>query len=259
MVTREVFWGVPTGLQNYFYIVSAIAVIIFFIGVWSRVKLWTMGRDDEKFAGFGVIDFFIFSIKSFFSRNCILAKKSFTLASYRGIMLLFIIWGFTTLFLGTVLLTLHHYSISFLIGNTYLIYSFALDVAGVLLLIGLVIAISRRHLDMEVRRVTSLEDFIFLYLFLLIVVSGFIVEGMRLAILNPLNSDYSLGGALFSSLIELFVEASASVYVAIWVIHTGSVFFFIAILPYTKFFHVFASQISVAAAEKRYGGAIGGN
>jgi nitrate reductase gamma subunit len=259
MVTREVFWGIPTGLQNYFYMVSVIAVIIFFIGVWSRVKLWTLGRDDEKFAGFRIIDFFIFSIKSFFSPNCILAIKSFTLASYRGIMLLFIIWGFTTLFLGTVLLTLHHYSISFLIGNMYLIYSFALDVAGVLLLVGLVIAIGRRHLVMEVRRVTSLEDLIFLYLFLLIVVSGFMVEGMRLAILNPLNSDYSLGGTLFSSLIESLGGGGPSSYVLVWLIHTGSVLFFIAILPFTKFFHVFASQVSLAAAEKRYGGAIGGN
>ncbi len=174
-------------------------------------------------------------------------------------MLLSIIWGFSVLFIGTVLLTVHHYSISFLIGNVYLIYSFALDMAGLLLLIGLIIAILRRHLVPDVKRITSAEDLIFLYLFLIIVVTGFSVEGMRLGVSAPQNMDFSFIGALFSILLNSTGINTVVSYVTIWGVHVVSVLLLIAYLPYSKFFHIFASQISVAAAENRYGGTISGS
>ncbi len=173
-------------------------------------------------------------------------------------MLIFIIWGFTTLFIGTVLLTIHHYSISFLVGNPYLVFSLALDVAGFLLLIGLLIAIARRHFVSEVRRVTSAEDLFFLYLFLIIVITGFMVEGLRLALEKPLNMDYSFGGAAFSMILEAIGLGEVLSYLSVWSLHVASVLFLIAYLPFSKFFHLFSAQVSVAAAENRYGGAISG-
>ncbi|MFQ5801099.1 MAG: respiratory nitrate reductase subunit gamma [Candidatus Hydrothermarchaeales archaeon] len=253
MVTRVVFWGVSESLQNYFYLAAGAAVLIFLLGLWSRISIWTAGSDDGEFSGYGTWDFIVFAVKSFFSRNCILARKSFGLAAYRGVMLLFIIWGFSVLFLGTALLTVHHYSLSFLVGKIYLLYSFALDLAGLLLLIGLLIAIARRYLVNEVRQVTSREDLFLLYLLLFIVLSGFAVEGMRLAVLRPPNMDYSYGGVLFSYLMGLTGIDRAVDYVVIWGVHVASVLFLIAYLPFSKFFHVFASQVSVAAAEDRYG------
>jgi len=258
MVEREVFWAVPTTLQYLMYIAGAISVSIFTFGVWSRTSVWTTGRDDNEFAGFGVMDFVLFAIKSFFSPNCIMAKKSFQLASYRGIMLLFIIYGFLTLLMGTILLTFHHYFVEFLTGGVYLVFSFLLDIAGLLLMIGLVIAIARRHLVPEVNSITSREDLFFLYIFLLIAISGFTVEGTRLAALSPPNMDYSIGGALFSTIIGITGLSPASIYTTLWSLHVFLVMFLIAYLPFSKFFHIFAAQISVAAAEKRYGGAIGG-
>jgi nitrate reductase gamma subunit len=258
MVTREVFWGVPTNLQNLFYAAAVVAVLIFFVGIWIRTSIWTSGRDDENFSGFTNKDFFLFALKKFFSQDCILAKKSFSLATYRGVMLIFIIWGFSTLFLGTALLTVHHYSIQFLIGNTYLVFSFALEVAGLLLVIGLLIAIGRRHFDKEVKRVTNSEDLLFLYIFLFIVVSGFVVEGMRLAITRPPNMDYSFIGGLFSRIVNYLGVTGSVRYTTIWALHSSSVLFLIAYLPFSKFFHLFSAQVSVAAAETRYGGAIGG-
>lgn len=258
MVTREVFWAIPVKLQYYFYAAAGISILVFALGVWSRVAVWTTGRDDAKFAGYTPLDFIIFALKNFFSRNCILAKKSFQLASYRGIMLLFIIYGFSTLFLGTILLAIHHYFFTFIVGRAYFVFSFLLDVGGLLLLIGLLTAITRRHLVAEVRRVTSLEDFFFLYIFLLIALSGFMVEGTRLMVLRPPNADYSYGGALFTELVDLTGVNPVASYTTIWIIHVLLVLFLIAYLPFSKFFHVFAAQVSIAAAEKRYRGAIGG-
>ena len=257
--TREVFFGITASQQDAFYTAAAVATLIFVLGTWNRISVWTDGRDDEKFSGFTVLDFLVFAAKGFFSKNCILARKSFALATYRGVMLLFIIWGFATLFLGTVLLTIHHYSTGFLFGDPYLVFSLSLDAAGLLLIIGLGIAIARRHLVPEVRRVTSAEDLLFLYLLLIIALSGFIVEGMRLSIQNPLDMDYSPVGAMFTFLVKNLGFKASDNFTSVWAIHAGSALMLIAYLPFSKLFHLFSAQVTVAAAEKRYGGAIGGN
>ncbi len=95
-------------------------------------------------------------------------------------------------------------------------------------------------------------------MFLLIAITGFTVEGMRLSALRPPNMDYSYGGALFSRILGLVGIDPIANYTGIWIIHVGLVLLLIAYLPFSKFFHIFAAQVSVAAAEKRYGGAIGG-
>jgi nitrate reductase gamma subunit len=258
MATREIFWSIPLNLQLYFYLASAASVLIFFLGAWSRVSVWNSGVEDQEFKGFSTMDFFIYALKGFFSKNCILAKKSFQLATYRGLMLLLIIWGFSTLFLGTVFLAIHHNVAPFLKGDVYYFYSFTMDVAGLLFLAGLLIAITRRHFITEVRRITSREDLFLLYLLLLIVVSGFLVEGMRLAAIRPLYLDFSDGGAIFADIVRKLELYRIVNYRWVWIFHSSSVLFLIAYLPFSKFFHIFSAQVSVSAAEKRYGGAIGG-
>ncbi len=258
MVTREVFWGVPTELQAYFYMAAALSTAIFAFGVWSRISVWSRGKNDADFPGFTAIDFIKYAVKGFFSKNCLFARKSFQLATYRGVMLIFIIWGFTTLFIGTSLLTVHHYTIPFLFDSIYYLYSVGLDTAGLLFLIGLLVAILRRHLVTEVRKVTNREDLFFLYLLLFITFTGFTVEGIRLASLRPESMDFSYFGTVFSSLVQMIWTIPAEQYTRIWALHAGSVLFLIAYLPFSKLFHLFSAQVSIAAAEKRYGGAIGG-
>jgi nitrate reductase gamma subunit len=120
------------------------------------------------------------------------------------------------------------------------------------------IAIARRYLVAEVKRVTSPEDLLFLFLLLFIVITGFFVEGIRLATLQPHNMDYSYVGAMFSSLVEGVWNDPLIQYKGAWILHTGAVLFLIAYLPSSKFFHIISAQVSVAAAAKRYGGVIGG-
>jgi nitrate reductase gamma subunit len=120
------------------------------------------------------------------------------------------------------------------------------------------IAIARRYLVAEVKRVTSAEDLLFLFLFLFIVITGFFLEGIRLAALQPQNMDYSYVGTWFSGLVGEVWKNPFTQYRRVWILHTGAVLFLIAYLPFSKFFHMISAQVSVAAAEKRYGGVIGG-
>lgn len=257
MSARAVFWGVPQPLQALFYLAAGAAVLLFAYGLWRRLLFWSEGKDDDDFNGADPLRLLILATRTFFSPDCILARRSFGLAAYRGIMLLFIIWGFTTLFIGTVLLTVHHYTIPFLVDRPYLFFSLAMDAAGAVLLTGLVISILRRHLVARVRRVTSAEDLLFLYLLLLIVITGFGVEGWRLAATNPPGNDLSPIGALFGRLLVSSGLIRSLGYTYLWTVHVSSVLTLIALLPYSKFFHIIASQLTVARAKYRYGGAYG--
>ena len=260
MVSREVFWSIPSEMKLYFYLAAAASVFIFLVGLWGRVSIWTLGRDDKDFNGTKTLGFLWFAITSFFKPDCMFGRKSFSLKGYRGLMLVSIIIGFLLLLAGTSILTLHHYKIptGFLVNSPYLVFSFLMDFGGFILLIGLLISLGRRLLVSEVRRVTNRDDYVFLLLFLIITVTGFMIEGIRLAVDQPQNMDYAFVGAIFSKVFFTLSSASIPVYRLTWAVHVSSVFLLISLLPYSKFFHIVASQISVAAAKDRYGGAIRG-
>ncbi|RMF90151.1 MAG: hypothetical protein D6733_04590 [Methanobacteriota archaeon] len=256
-VTREVFWSVSKDMQYLFYGAAALSTLLFLYGMWRRMSLWTKGRAGREFRGYRTQDFLIYALRNLFSRECLSARRSFSLAGYRGLMLILIVWGFLTLFAGTALLTIHHYFTHFLEGRVYLIYSMLLDLAGGLLLIGLLISIGRRHLVAEVRQSTDLEDLLFLYTLLFIAITGFAIEGLRLLELSPASMDYSFIGAFAAALLRALGANGAEAYTLVWSLHVTAVLILIAALPYSKFFHMFSSQITTAAARERYGGASG--
>ncbi len=255
--TREVFWNIPAQMQVFFYLAAGLTVLVFIAGFLGRISIWTKGKEDE-FGRFGRLDFIRLAVTSFFSPDCILARRSFSIAAYRGVMLLFIIWGFTTLFAGTALLTIDHYAIKFLQGSVYFVYSLALDAAGALLLTGVLVALLRRYLVRSVSMVTSYEDSLFLFLLLAILLLGFSIEGIRISALKPEDFDYSPVGFLFSKIFGFEGDSLLALYRLLWTAHFALAFVFIAYLPFSKMFHLFAAQITVSAASRRYGGLQGG-
>ena len=94
--------------------------------------------------------------------------------------------------------------------------------------------------------VKSAQDGILLVLLFLVVISGFLVEGIRIAVLNPPAADWSPVGFVFGAMIKALVgtEALKSLYVGVWTIHFLCAFSFIAYIPFSKYEHIFAAQIS---------------
>ena len=88
-----------------------------------------------------------------------------------------------------------------------------------------------------------LEDAIVPLWLLLMVLSGFILEGARLSALQPSWGGWSFVGLIFSG---LFSSASAeAVYPALWWIHTLFCLSFIALIPYTKLFHILGAPAGI--------------
>ncbi len=255
--SREVFWNISTSLRMIFYIFSAIAVAIFLIGSWLKISTWLKGKDDphdiiSKKSALGLIKM---SLSYIFSKDCLLAKRVMGRSRLRAIMLIFVYWGFIVLFIGTLIVAVDYdLNLNILKGWFYLYFSLILDIAGGLLLTGLLFFILRRFLPSRDAVISGWEDIVVLIFMLIIVLTGFSVEGIRLARFKPHLMDLSPVGAIFSSVFKNLISDQSSLesfYRILWVAHALSALSFIAYIPFSKQFHMFAAQITTSEAAMR--------
>ena len=160
--------------------------------------------------------------------------------------------GFFLLFLGTATATLDwdvgHYVFGqqFLRGSVYLAYKLILDIAGVAVLLACrgsaPGAVGKRH---PPRRSTR---FVCVYASLaLIVISGYVVEALRLAVQQPAWSSFSpVGHLLAQGLIGFGPAALEAAHVVLWVAHGIAALAFIAAIPLTFYGHLYRQPLAAA-------------
>ena len=180
---REVFWNIQLGVI--IDVLAAVAVGIFIYAFYRRVKLWRTGQPDGRLHPLGKRIWAFFQYKIF---HLLLHGKFFGVSRgwhfrelYPGIIHFLIFAGCVVLFIGTVLVAASHYLYEFLQGGVYLGLSLALDIFGLLLIIGVILALYRRYLQKPDRLDNRTEDLVALLLLLVIAVSGFVIEGFRIA------------------------------------------------------------------------------
>lgn len=219
-----------------FYLLAALASSLFFAGIAAHLVIW------KKTAGSLKITF----TKAAFSRmilDTFLGRRIFKGELAAGLMHLLIFWGFLLLLIGTAILAAHHYLFAFLTGPPYLAFSIAMEVAGIMLLAGIIWALVRRYIQRVPRLERSLEDITVPVWLLLVVLSGFALEGLRLAYEQPVWVGWSFAGAWIGSLFSgPMAEAS---YPAFWWGHTLLSLSLIAVIPFTKLFHVLGAPGSI--------------
>lgn len=249
------FWNMPDSLVVAFYCVAGLTAILFILGFYEKVRIWSRGEDqDEELRGITGFGLLWFSIREFFSGDCLFAGRVLPRSKIRGVLLIGIMWSFLLLFLGTVGRSINFYLVPFLGGGTWLLFSLVLDLAGVVLLIGTAYGLYRRYLAKGVRIASSLEDGLLLWLLLLAILTGFMVEGIRLVVTNPADFDWSPAGLAAGLIMKGMMggaESLKALYAGIWVLHSLLAFAFIAYIPYSKSFHMFASQITTYLRAKR--------
>ena len=171
---RETFfnvinWPLVARILVTFALVAAIAA-----GPARKARLWLLGKPEKRW------DNVLERAKVFLVYG--IGQGRMTNDVYAAIMHLFIFWGWVVLFLGTVLLAIHDDFIHFLEGPGYLAYSVILDIFGVVAIVGVGMALARRYLlrPPKLRLGSLWDDVMLLWLMMAILVSGFIVEGMRI-------------------------------------------------------------------------------
>jgi Fe-S oxidoreductase/nitrate reductase gamma subunit len=238
-VTRQIFWNVGTWARWPIYGLGLIVIVIFVLGLLKRIRLWKLGKPENRTDKIGkrIVSFVRFGLL-----HGRILKEPFP-----GITHLLLFWGFVVLLLGTILIffqediTLLLFNWTFLHGSFYLVFSFVLDLFGLLAIIGVILLAFRRYVLRPERLDNKFEDWIGLALIFLILVTGFIQEGLRIAVTQPDFERYSFVGWQIS---KLFSSSSAPVHVVFWWVHAFLAFGFIGYVAYSRLLHLITSPLN---------------
>ncbi len=127
------------------------------------------------------------------------------------------------------------------------IRDFAFDLAGLMMLSGLVIATVRRFVVRPKIVRTEVSDAASILFLLAVVLGGFILEGMGIAGAVPghrADDTFSFVGYLFS---KAMPSTIGQYYDQVWLVHGLMSALLIAYIPFSKLFHMFASPIAIEA------------
>jgi Fe-S oxidoreductase/nitrate reductase gamma subunit len=243
---RETLELMPEGTDAIMYALFALATALFLIGFWIKIKAWRRGRKAEHNVG-GHRERMRRFVANAAGQAKVLRKK------YAGPMHAMIFYGFTFLFIGTLLVALDYdltqpvWDYQFLKGWFYLGFETVLDAAGLAFLTGIGMAIWRRRpAKRPVHLVHNPQDVVILTALLFLGVSGFLIEGLRLAIRDPAWGTYSFAGILLRPVFNGWdAGPQYALYRTLWWSHSLVTFGFIAAIPYTKLRHIFTSPANI--------------
>ena len=257
-VTREIFGNIDDLSKVIFYVLATASIGCFSYGVLRRAWLWRLGKKTEQRINWRTL------CLRFFSR--VVSQK--TLRRSRpaaGLAHLLLFGGFGTLFIGTILIAIEHYTAT-LIGREptnpifhkglyFSIYEFVLDTAGLAVLAGCIWFMSRRLRGKSSISHKSL-DIVVLSTLMLLVVTGFFAEGLRIIREQtplPGFSFVGLGMANTFEWVGVTRNNTAPIHFVLWWTHTILAFGFIAVFPYTRLLHSIAGTISLVTREEQLG------
>lgn len=242
--------GRELGMYSDSYIAMwALMVLVFIVfgrGMYQNYKLWKLGVEDNR------LDNLNERIKTLIS-NVFLHKRILK-EPFPGVFHLMIFLGFLTFTIGTAAIAIHEdLGIPVFQGGFYLIMSFLMDVMGLLAILGVMLAAYRRWIK-KPQGISDgkADDNIALILIFSILVTGFMLEGLRMAWQGDPWANWSPVGLVVSN---FFVGYSAEFYASFhritWWIHLLLSFGFIAYIPYSKLIHVFVSPVGQFAGNPK--------
>ena len=231
---RTIFWQIEDVWL--FYVFAGLAAFFFLSGIAANIRVWKRNAKslEVPFPGEALKRAII---DTFSGRRVLNGDIA------AGLMHLLLFWGFLILFIGTALLLFNDYLFYFLTGTIYLVFSLAMEVGGLMFLTGILWALIRRYIQRVPRLERKLEDAFIPALLLLTGLSGFVVEGLRLASRQPQWGEWSFVGWWIGS---FFSEATGEIfYPYFWWGHALLSFFFIAAIPFTKIFHILTAPAAI--------------
>ncbi len=270
--TRTVFDGLSRAEIILWYGLIVASTAVFVWGVARLVQKYRSGRLGEPLSPRDLVRRLASMTGVVFSHRWIRRRDRLA-----GIGHLCIFYGFLTLFLGTSILgfdtdfTRPIFHWSFWQGGFYLVYKLALDLAGLLLIAGLVLmAINRRarrpvRLDYARpdrapaeydRRLYRAGDWVFVGTLGFLAVTGFLLEGFWLAQSNQHFADWSpVGWVLMKAFRGMGLTGSPAelAHHITWWFHGLVALSFVASIPFTKAVHMLAGPANVTVRDEQAG------
>lgn len=250
MPIRETFWNIPHWAEVAQYIAALLTAILFIAGITRRVLRWRRGRPEKRSGHFWS------RIGSLVTQ--VLGQKRTLDEKFPGIMHFSIFWGMLVLAAGTALATIDwdvthlFFGFQILKGSVYIVFELMLDLLGLLVVLGLGMAIYRRYISRPARlqnfpvKKLAGDDTYVLVMLAFITLSGYLTEGLRLAVMRPDWAAWSpIGNALASLFLSLGDPTNQTLHLVIWGLHIATAFGVLISLPFTKLFHIFSVPLNI--------------
>lgn len=261
MPIRDTFWNIPHWAETVQYILALFTAIVFLYGVTRRVLRWRKGRSEKRPGNFGTRLWSI--VTQVFGQRRTLEEK------YPGLMHFTIFWGMLVLAIGTALATIDwdvthlFFRFQILTGWIYVVYELILDVLGLLVIAGLCMAIYRRYISRPSRlqnfpvKALSRDDAYIIIMLTFIVLSGYLTEGLRIAVTQPEWAAWSpIGSAIAAAFLSIADPTNQTLHLVIWSLHIVTAFGVLASLPFTKLFHILSVPLNIYFRSLKPAGAL---
>ena len=257
---RQVFWNADY-FEPFLFLFTAVALAVFAYGVYRRWQMWVaLGKPERR------MDHLRERIRSLLV-NGLVQWKTFR-DPYPGVMHGLIFFGFFVLIFGAAFDAAEFHIAeplgwAFLRGMAYIVFSFLMDLFGAAVLIGVLLAIYRRYvqrpdrLGYQGKPDNTPDDAIALLFILGIIVTGFIIEALRIRVTYPPWEVWSFGGWFLAKAFAGVDPGTAKIlHKLFWWTHTFLALGFIAYIPYSRLLHIITTPANHFMVSLQPAGAI---
>ena len=251
--SREIYWNIGHGwttlVPMYLLTIAAMAVLVY--GFVQRLKVYRQGKSINRTDNFG--ERLTEAVTSVLTQSKVIRVRWPGLA--HGVFF----WGFFLLLIGTTIIVIQAdftdllFRIKFLKGTFYKLFSVTLDIAGLAAIVMMGAMFVRRYAFRPQGLETSLDDALMHGLLFVILLTGFVIEGARMAVteLGTSLSYWSPVGLVFAkAMAGMGEDGLRALHAGTWWFHLLLVMFFIISIPYTKFRHIFTTSVNMLLADR---------
>lgn len=242
LATRPILWNIES-IWNVvlMYGLFALSVLVFLLGSLRHCELWLSGQPSNL------------AQKTFAQRlgelyRWALLQKGVRKKTYSGLIIHGLLYaGFLMLLFATTMVLIENdLGIPVYHGRFYLGVTLLSDVLGFGVIVACGLALHRRKLVKPDLLHNRISDSAILWFIILLCVQGFFLEAWRIQATQDPWSAYSPVGLLLSkALASLPTDLNLNLHFAMWWFHTLSVFVGFALVPYSKFWHIFSSSANL--------------
>ena len=246
--TREVFGNISPWMRAAFYgmVFASLGVLAWQVA--KRARLWRQGQPG----GFAR-DWRLWARRlAVFA----LAQKRVHRKSLGAALHVLLFSGFVVLTIGTTLLMVADQGpVNFHRGWYYLFYELIMDVFGVALCLGCLLALHRRGFRRPVALGHQTRDWALLGLLLALGVTGFLVEALRLHYTQVETgvARWSVMGHFVNLILfpKLDLATARHLHLGFWWVHAVLVAALFVSIPVTRFLHVLTGPVNIAVRPDR--------
>jgi Fe-S oxidoreductase/nitrate reductase gamma subunit len=245
--TRQIMWNVPAAWAIYPLFIFALASLGY--GLYRHISCWRQGKEDsDRLESYGA--------RLGFTVREVLLQARVRRGSIAGVFHSLFFYSFIVFVITTAVIALDwDFGTTLFNGRIYIVLTVLSDLAGLLFLVGLAIAVWRRAVLKPDYLESDSRDTFTLGMLFVIILTGFMIEGLRIAVAGDLWSRYSPVGLLTAGLFGGIPEtAGKNLHAAIWWVHTLCVMAWIGTIPYTRFVHLLFIPVNIFFRKTRPAG-----